>query len=76
MQIKRGKLSELKLQRLRRGWPLWYVAGRLGISESQISRFENHPETAPDSWLNRFAKLYGVPVEELKENPVTAEAER
>lgn len=60
-----ARLTGLKLERLKRGWPLRVVASCIGVSETLISKWENAKEPVPEKYLKQLVTLYGVEPEEL-----------
>ena len=65
------KFTKLKAERLKKEWPLWKVSSQLRISETLISKWENG-QPCPTEYLEKLAKIYGVPVEELMEENTLA----
>jgi len=62
------KKPVIKLMRIEKGLPLWKMAQKVNVSESLLSRIENHRvEPRPDV-LKRIAKALGTTVSNLEEN--------
>jgi transcriptional regulator with XRE-family HTH domain len=66
----------LRLLRAERGWTLREAAPKLGVTPGTLSELERGVRHPQDVTLARIAKGYGIPVEELLEEPVlTGKAE-
>ena len=62
----------LRVLRARRGWTLVEAAGRAGVGRDTLSDLERGRQHPSVPTLTKLAKGYGVPVEELLEEPVLA----
>lgn len=70
-----GNAATLRLMRLRRGWSMRYVAGRMGKQAPWLSKIEKRQlRLSPDD-LALFASVFGVPVELLGEEIAVADSE-
>lgn len=59
------KVSRLKLERLKRGWTIAYVAERVNVSISALSNWEAGRQMPAADKAIRLADLYGVDVKEI-----------
>ncbi len=62
----------LRLLRAERGWTLREAAPKLGVTPGTLSELERGVRHPQDVTLARIAKGYGVPFEELLEEPALA----
>ena len=62
------KQISLREARLRKGLTMKWVAEKVGVTEGAMCRYEKGERKVPFETAKQLAEIYGVSLEELKQN--------
>lgn len=67
-------MSQLRAERLRRGWSQTRLSALTGIAQSDLSAIENSRRVPGAGWRRRLSRAFGMPETSLFPTVAAAEA--